>query len=257
MNKIYIWSNDVATTDTDLLSLLVNRLAKSLFTFKSINQSQCDDNTTMYLSGSLMGLVDATYSNRNASRLGCLAGLFMKIDICKIDAQNLNISDYIDYCVDSKIDSGVAYLFSYSSIQYSAPIKSLKIPTHCCNNMYKSSSLRIAPDILATEISSSGCYCMFNYCDQLITDKTHPYIAISDISKLGSYGFNFMFYHCFSVNELQFNFTNVTNDNIIGKNQYWLDYTKSTGKFYTISTCDWPSGANGIPTGWTRINTDE
>ena len=253
-SKIYVWSDDVATSNDNLCDILAIKLQTSLFVFKS--ESECDDATTMYLSGSLMGMINPSYSNKNNTLCGCLASLFNGVKICTIDAHQLNISDYIDYCVESKITYCVAYLFNKSSVQCGPIVKSLKLPQYCCMYMYQRSSLCTAPDILATEINEGGCYNMFSYCRQLTTDNTHPYIAISDINKLGYYGFGYMFYGCSSIDELQLNFTNVTN--IANNNcNSWLYSVKSTGTFYTVSTCDWPSGNSGIPTGWTRINTDE
>ena len=119
------------------------------------------------------------------------------------------------------------------------------------------STLRIAPDILATEMGRDCCNYMFANCKKLVTDITHPYIAISNINKLSICGFNYMFYDCSLVGELTLNFTNTTTSTVNAKFNSWLSNVKSTGKFYTVSTCNWPSGISGIPTGWTRINTDE
>lgn len=95
---------------------------------------------------------------------------------------------------------------------------STKLASGCCMSMFKNcTSLVQAPELLATVLAQL-CYAnMFDGCSKLNYVKCHA----TDISAL------------------------VCTSN-------WLSDVSATGDFYTPAATNWTSGANGIPTGWTR-----
>lgn len=72
----------------------------------------------------------------------------------------------------------------------------------------------------------------------------------SNINYTGNKAWNRAFYGCS-------NLSNITclDDNPTGNNRYseWLMQVSSTGTFTKAAGANWPSGASGIPTGWTVV----
>ena len=101
----------------------------------------------------------------------------------------------------------------------------------CYYDMFEGcTSLTEAPELPATTLAKS-CYCrMFQRCSRL--NEVHCYmpstISAEDIPT-------------YTVNGGGGTFP-------------WLEDVSPTGTFYTNADANWPSGASGIPTGWTRLN---
>lgn len=90
---------------------------------------------------------------------------------------------------------------------------------YCYSEMYeRCTSLERAPELPATSLARYSCYEMFNGCTSLNYIKT----SATDISGYQSH-YN------------------------------WLNGVASSGEFYCKAATDWPDGANGLPTGWTKI----
>lgn len=108
-----------------------------------------------------------------------------------------------------------------SSMLYAPTISAYTLAGSCCESMFRGcSSLEDAPDLLATDLSTA-CYCkMFKDCTNLSYVK------------------------CLAINNIN------TNESTLE----WLDGTAASGTFFKNSNATWPTGSNGIPSGWTVQN---
>ena len=114
-------------------------------------------------------------------------------------------------------------------------------------------SLTKAPELPATTLSRS-CYAdMFYDCTSLTKAPELP------ATTLAYSCYSNMFRNCSSLNEVHCQMPSTISAEDIptytfGDTFPWLRGVASTGTFYTNADANWPSGASGIPTGWTRVN---
>jgi len=121
------------------------------------------------------------------------------------------------------------------------------LSSECCGQMFRGcTSLIYGPTQINANIPNGGCNMMFRDCTSLI--KAPDLLGTS----VGSYGCNQMFDGCSSLNYVKCMATTKS-----GYNNFtsWLNGVASTGTFVkdTNSTL-FPSGASGIPSGWTVID---
>ena len=117
----------------------------------------------------------------------------------------------------------------------------------CYERMFQGcTSLTTAPALPAANTLPGSCYNrMFLDCKSLTTAPTLP------AAKLSSGGYNNMFNGCTSLNEItcfaksKINYLNSTAN--------WVSGVAATGTFYKKAGVSWPTGVNGIPSGWTVI----
>ena len=88
---------------------------------------------------------------------------------------------------------------------------------------YGCNSMTTAPDLLASTLVSSCYWYMFTSCDSLNYVKC---LATSGFEEAGAGGYYY-------------------------NTQDWLDTVSSTGTFVKAAGITWPTGKNGIPSGWT------
>ena len=122
---------------------------------------------------------------------------------------------------------------------------------------YGCTSLTKAPALPATKLASECYEAMFSGCTSLTEASELP------ATTLANYCYSGMFYGCGSLNEVRCKIpstirtedipTYTVDDSSIPA-YTWLEGVASTGTFYTNADANWPSGASGIPTGWTRVN---
>ena len=110
-------------------------------------------------------------------------------------------------------------------------------------------SLANAPALPATTLAV-GCY-------QSMFEGT-PLIKAPELpaTTLAVRCYQFMFGGCSWLNEVHCNMPSSYSSRTIEKTYAysWLKNVSSTGTFYTNADANWPSGASGIPEGWTRSN---
>ena len=117
----------------------------------------------------------------------------------------------------------------------------------CYNYMfYGCSGLTTAPTLPATTLKSY-CYAgMFRDCTSL---RTAPTLSAST---LVSGCCAQMFYGCSSLSAITcFTTTNLTQDNLSS----WTHGVASAGTFTKVASATWTTGDDGIPTGWSVVNT--
>lgn len=159
----------------------------------------------------------------------------------------------------------------------SAPeLPATTLSDYCYNQMFLGcTSLTIAP-ILSAPNLASGCYCeMFRGCTGLVSAPALPATTLAD------YCYNSMFYGCTKLtespklpaavlklacytamfvdcNNLKKVTMLATDVSATGCLVDWLSGVSSTGTFTKAPTMEsLPSGASGIPTGWTVVDYEE
>ena len=123
---------------------------------------------------------------------------------------------------------------------------------YCYQFMFKGcTSLTKAPELPATTLTYACYQSMFSGCTSLTKAPVLP------ATTLGDYCYHYMFNGCSNLNEVRCQMPSSYSSSDIGSKYTsdWLSNVASTGTFYTNADANWPSGASGIPTGWTRTNT--
>lgn len=95
----------------------------------------------------------------------------------------------------------------------------------------------------ATTLSFGSYQAMFYKCSNLIIAPKLPAAILT------SSCYKWMFYNCTNLNNVTCLATNIAASSCLGN---WLNNVSSTGTFTKAASMTWwPSGASGIPTGWT------
>ena len=140
-----------------------------------------------------------------------------------------------------------------TSLTKAPALPATKLDTNCYGSMFEGcTSLTKAPALPATTLAGY-CYSrMFYGCTSLTEAPDLP------ATKLDDDCYNSMFLGCSSLNEVRCKIPSLYNSTQISYyTQYWLYDVSSTGTFYTNADANWPSGIDGIPTGWTRLTIDD
>lgn len=108
-------------------------------------------------------------------------------------------------------------------------------------------SLTKAPELPFTQLKF-GCYReMFYGCTSL---TKAPYLPAGLVPEQGYYQ---MFYGCSNLSEIHCDAYEISATNCVGG---WVTGVSSTGDFYGNANANWPTGNNGIPSGWTFYTND-
>ncbi len=121
------------------------------------------------------------------------------------------------------------------------------LASNCYNSMFSGCvSLKTAPELPATELATS-CYAnMFYKCSSLIEAPELPAKTLKNVC------YSKMFFECENINSIKCLATNISASQCTDS---WLKGVSSTGEFITLSRTPWTRDESGIPTGWTRVNT--
>ena len=107
------------------------------------------------------------------------------------------------------------------------------------------SYLEEAPTVLPATLVGSYSYSgMFLSCSNI---TTAPTIMATD---LGTYSCNEMFNKCSNLNSVT---TYILRYNNFNSLRNWLNNVAASGTFYNYGGVTYPSGASGIPSGWTEV----
>ena len=152
------------------------------------------------------------------------------------------------------------YLFKDCASLTKAPVlPATTLASGCYSYMFSGcQSLTEAPELPATRLAPSCYQNMFWDCVSLI--KAPELTA----TELYDNCYKAMFQGCGSLNEVRcqmpssytsYDILRYTEGTVPGPlKKPWLSGVSSTGTFYTNADANWPSGASGIPEGWTRVN---
>lgn len=171
------------------------------------------------------------------------------------------------------------YKFSFSANTYAGGnINSLLcknpenavITENCFNRLFLSTKLVTAPALPSTNIANGCYYYMFRECRQLVTapevlpaTTTQPscyYYMFEGCTSLvkapkilaesiSTNACNSMFRNDSSLNYIYTEMTQISHSSSIAN---WVDGVAATGDFYCPAELTIPTGADGIPSGWTR-----
>ena len=143
-----------------------------------------------------------------------------------------------------------AYLFKSCTRLKNHPTKKLVLPATtlqqlCYSSLFEGcSGLTEAPDLPATTVPY-GCYwSMFQGCSNLTKAPDLPATAP------GRWSYRDMFKNCSRLNSVKCLATDLSVSNCT---ETWLNGVPSTGTFTKKAGVTWPTGASGIPDGWTVV----
>ena len=134
-----------------------------------------------------------------------------------------------------------------TSLTTAPSLPATTLAQNCYDGMFNScTSLTVAPSLPATTLAQS-CYSnMFNSCTSLTTAPTLP------TTTLASFCYSNMFIGCTSLNSVT---TYANNISAIYCLNNWLKNVAATGTFHNLGSATYPTGASGIPTGWTEVKS--
>ena len=104
-------------------------------------------------------------------------------------------------------------------------------------------SLTKAPVLPATSVTFYCYTAMFAGCTSLTTAPTLP------ATTLATECYAYMFANCTILNKVTTYATNISANRCT---ENWLNNTAATGDFYNLGGATYPTGASGIPEGWTE-----
>ena len=114
----------------------------------------------------------------------------------------------------------------------------------CYRSMfYGCTSLMSAPELPATTLANYCYASMFQRCLMLTTAPELPATTLAD------YCYQSIFNGCTILSGIRTHMTDISAYNCL---RNWLNNVAATGDFYCPSSLTIPSGASGIPNGWTR-----
>ena len=121
------------------------------------------------------------------------------------------------------------------------------LATQCYQSMFQNNSgLTSVPNLPATTLASS-CYSqMFYGCRNITKAPELPATTLASSCYQG------MFYGCNKLNEITCYANNISATNCTSS---WVNGVASSGTFHKKGTANWTTGINGIPSGWTVVNT--
>ena len=136
------------------------------------------------------------------------------------------------------------YMFYGCSSMTTAPaLPATSLADLCYYYMFADcSSLTAAPELPATTLQTMCYLGMFSGCSSIITAPELP------AKILAGKCYSSMFFGCSSLTWVKCLATDISADGCINN---WLYGVSSTGTFVKDASVDWPSGASGIPEGWT------
>ena len=138
-----------------------------------------------------------------------------------------------------------AFVFNACTSLITAPnLPANTLADYCYYRMFQNcTSLTTAPELPSTTLVQS-CYAhMFRECTSLIVAPELP------ANTLVAYCYYAMFHSCTSLRDIRTQMTDISASSCIDA---WLSNTSPTGDFYCPAELTIPTGASGIPSGWTR-----
>lgn len=133
--------------------------------------------------------------------------------------------------------------FKCTSLIIAPELLAITLASNCYDNMFNGcTSLTTAPELPATTLVDSCYYRMFQNCSSLTTAPVLP--ATTLVNSCYSY----MFRDCTNLSKITCLATDISADECT---KYWVSNVASTGTFTKAASMTWPTGAQGIPTGWT------
>ena len=137
------------------------------------------------------------------------------------------------------------YAFMFANCTFTTPpeLPATVMANSCYFSMFSGNQdLKETPEFPATQLASACYQGMFNVCRNLETVYTLPAITLSPNA------YAEMFKSCRKINQITCLATDISASNCTTN---WLYDVSPTGTFVKHPNATWPTGNNGIPTGWT------
>lgn len=208
------------------------------------------------------------YKDMNGTKLkkGCFNNMFSGAEYLS-DAKNLIMNDMnlAENCYHSLFEGCYALtnapvlpattlakncylqMFKNTAITTAPKLPATKLAPYCYKNLFENCySLTSASELPATTLAE-GCYQgMFGSCTHLTTAPTLP------AKTLSKYSYRYMFNACLRLNSV----TSYANDiSATDCTYWWLEDAASSGTFHNLGTATYSRDSNGIPSGWTIVNS--
>lgn len=153
--------------------------------------------------------------------------------ICKIPTLSL-VGDY-----------AMRGLFAHCNTLITPPQFPATYLTEYCYNatFYDCNALTSTPELPATSLQAYCYYFMFGMCNSLVSAPNLPATTLVE----GCY--YRMFRDDYNINNIRVYFTQIATDSLT---EWFSRSVSTTGDFYCPAELTIPTGASGIPSGWTR-----
>ena len=137
--------------------------------------------------------------------------------------------------------------FGCSSLKTAPALPATTLANYCYSGMFRNCrALTAAPALPATKLTEQCYMNMFDGCSSLVTAPALP------ATTLATYCYNSMFNGCSKLNSITMLATDISAADCLNN---WVNGVASTGTFTkAASMTKLPTGANGIPSGWTVVN---
>ena len=169
----------------------------------------------------------------------CYYGMFQGCTSL-ITAPSLPVTTLANGCYKSMFEGCI-------SLTTAPSLQATTLASDCYNGMFKNcSSLTTAPTLPATTLASACYIYMFQGCTSLTTAPTLPATTLVNACYFQ------MFKNCTSLTDVTTYADDISVDNCLLN---WLQFVASTGTFHNLGSATYPSGASGIPTGWTEVRS--
>ena len=192
----------------------------------------------------------------------------------KSDRTPQNASNYFQFMMEGKIEAWHNVMSLYRTNDFAT--YNTTPGTDTFNSLFRNcTSLTKAPVLPATTITDSCYYQMFFGCTSLTKAPELPATTLGTVcykqmffgctsltkapelpaTTLAGGCYSNMFSDCRNLNEVRCQIPSTYSSSQISSYTYdWLSNVSPTGTFYTNADANWPSGTNGIPQNWNRIN---
>ena len=191
----------------------------------------------------------------------CYKGMFAGCTSL-VNAPTLPATTLADYCYEGMFES-------CTSLTTAPALPATTLADYCYSGMFMYCTSLVNPPVLSATVLAEYCYgTMFMYCTSLTTAPALPATTLAHIC----YGQMFnncwslttapelpattltqscyfgMFESCTSLNNVTCLATDISAD---ASTYEWLNSVSSTGTFTKAAGVTWPTGYDGIPSGWT------
>lgn len=211
----------------------------------SLPATTLNDSCYMYMFNGCSSLASAPTLPATTVAAGCYAYMFGGC-ASLTTAPELLATDV------SKASGCYSGMFSGCTQLTTAPsLPATAISSSCYSSMFNGcTKLTIAPALPATKLESRCYMGMFNGCSSLTEAPELPAAELADLC------YYYMFTNCTKLNYIKCLATSIPASS--SALYLWTEGVASTGTFVKAAAMnDWPTGASGIPEGWTVINDGE
>ena len=138
-----------------------------------------------------------------------------------------------------------AMFYGCEALTQAPSLPATTLANSCYYDMFRGCiALTRSPELPATTLESFCYYFMFSSCASLTQAPSLP------ATTLANFCYYNMFNGCSKLKEVRIAATTTTATNALNN---WLDNVSATGNFYCDPSVNYPTGASGIPEGWTRL----